>query len=317
MNYQDGFSKKGLEDLISKLSESKQDSPSDKIPYKDVTEVLQQMGLTEHLLRVSNQSLHESEQQNKKRRKTAFRLFTISSFIIAGLSAWGGYTLANKLVASNLEKSTDSSQSQLNELKVKIQSYEDTIKEKDAQIEKLVSKVGSSVPNVSTSNIPAASSATKTTSPTSTATASTGNSSQLFDGTLAVSIAGCTRDKTSVTCSIDLSSKAERVFGISACPKNGTLTTNTARSIDINGNERLPAEIQLGSSKGNAYNCNIENSTLKDVPVKASITFVDVDPAIVQIKALDVPIKIMVKNTIDGKTTEKWEAYQARDIAIK
>jgi hypothetical protein len=72
MSDQDGLTQQDFEDLIRRLSQRKQESPRDRIPFQDVKDILQDEGLLESLLKEhvngSSQSQKEIEQRHRNQK---------------------------------------------------------------------------------------------------------------------------------------------------------------------------------------------------------------------------------------------------------
>jgi cell division protein FtsB len=305
MSEQDGLNQQDFEDLIRRLAQRKQETPSDRIPFQDVKDILQEEGLLESLLKEhitgSNQSLQASEQRHRRQKSLLTTGFAVLSLMLAGLSGWGGYAISNKMTVDNAEKAALSAQEKLAaqiqsietkaaNLEKQSQEYEHQLKEKDAQIKDLISKVAS--PGA---NIP------KISSPASNIDPSQNVSFDSID----VALQSCNRSGKSVICSLNITSKVDRTVGVGNC-SNDTRT----RFFDLQGNEYRAKISQFGSQLNNS-GCTVRTALIKEVPAKAVLTFNDVPLEVDRLKVLEVSVAVKNENAI------KWEYPQYREIAIK
>jgi hypothetical protein len=159
MSNQDGLDPKELGDLIARLSQRKQESPSDTIPFKDIQEILQTEGLIEPFVQESltaqHQQLVASKQRNKRQRSWMLKGFTVTTIALAGAAAWGGYSIGAQWTIDGANQAAQSAQNSLSEknknLETKVGELESQIKVKDEQIKDLINKIGTGSPIVSPS----------------------------------------------------------------------------------------------------------------------------------------------------------------------
>jgi hypothetical protein len=134
MSNQDGLTQQDFDDLIRRLSQRKQESPKDRIPFQDVKDILQDEGLLESLLKEhvngSNQSQKEIEQRYRNQKSLLTRGFAVMSVVLAGLSAWGGYTIGHKMTVDSAGQSFLPTQEKLNS---QIQSLETKVASSEKQ----------------------------------------------------------------------------------------------------------------------------------------------------------------------------------------
>jgi hypothetical protein len=155
MSNQDGLDPKELGDLIARLSQRKQESPSDTIPFKDIQEILQTEGLIEPFVQESltaqHQQLVASKQHNKRQRSWMLKGFTVTTIALAGAAAWGGYSIGTQWTIDGANQAVQSAQNTLSEknknLETKVGELESQIKIKDEQIKDLISKITTVMPN--------------------------------------------------------------------------------------------------------------------------------------------------------------------------
>jgi hypothetical protein len=118
MSDQDGLTQQDFDDLIRRLSQRKQESPRDRIPFQDVKDILQDEGLLESLLKEhvngSNHSLKESEQRHRKQKSLLTKSFAAISVVLVGVSAWGGYMMGHQMTVDSMGKLSLSTQEKLN-----------------------------------------------------------------------------------------------------------------------------------------------------------------------------------------------------------
>ncbi len=316
MSNQDGLNPKEFEDLIRRLSQRKQENPSEQIPFQDVKDILQDEGLLESLLKehVSsrNQDLEKSEQRRKKQFSSLLKGFGFLSILLSGLSAWGGYTLSNKLMSDSANQSSATAQNTLTsknkELETKVGSLEEQLKTKEEQLKDLIGKVGtaSSVATTPAAAVPSNPSG----SPSPLASKNATNSNSLVDiGTMSVSLQSCERSTKSVNvvkCSANLVSKVDQTAKVG----NDCYREPRTRVFDPQGVAYKANIVEFGSNISNA-GCTVETALIKDVPAKATLTFNDVPPEIKNFKALEVSI------LSKGEKEMEWQFPQYRDITIK
>jgi hypothetical protein len=163
-----------------------------------------------------NQDLEKSEQRRKKQFSSLLKSFGFLSILLSGLSAWGGYTLSNKLISDSANQSSTVAQSTLTnknkELETKVGGLEEQLKAKEEQLKDLIGKVGTAS---SVATTPAAAVPSNSPSPLAK---NAPNSNSLVDlGTMNVSLQGCersTRSPNLVKCSVNLVSKVDQTAAI-------------------------------------------------------------------------------------------------------
>lgn len=319
MSNQDGLNPKEFEDLIRRLSQRKQENPSEQIPFQDVKDILQDEGLLESLLQehVSsrNQDLEKSEQRRKKHFSSLLKGFGFLSILLSGLSAWGGYTLSNKLMSDSANQSSATAQNTLTsknqELETKVGGLEEQLKAKEEQLKDLIGKVGTanSIPTspLAAALNPSGSPAVKPSLPASSN--STSSTSALDLGTMSVSLQGCDRSTKSVNvvkCSVNLVSKVDQTVEVG----NETYREPRTRVFDPQGVAYKAGIVEFGNSIDNS-GFKVKTALIKDVPAKATLTFNDVPAEVKNFKALEV--SVLAK----GEKEMEWQFPQYRDITIK
>jgi hypothetical protein len=303
MSDQDGLTQQDFEDLIRRLSQRKQESPRDRIPFQDVKDILQDEGLLESLLKEhvngSNNFLKESEQRHRKQKSLLTKGFAVISVVLAGLSAWGGYTMGHQMNVGITEQSVEKLNSQIQSLETKIanseqqsQEYQNQLKEKDTQIKDLISKVSTSKSTIE--SVPADSSNPGLAE----------NTIIDFDSII-VGLPTCKRSGKSIMCSLNIVSKVDQPVGFGSCSRE----TKT-RFFDTQGIEHKASATQFGSQFDNS-GCTVSTNLIKEVPVKAVLTFTDIPLEIKKLKALELSV------SVKGENDTKWEYPQYRDIAIR
>ncbi len=317
MSNQDGLNPKEFEDLIKRLSQRKQENPSEQIPFQDVKDILQDEGLLESLLKehVSsrNQDLEKSEQRRKKQFSSLLKGFGVLSILLSGLSAWGGYSLSNKLISDSANQSLTAAQSALTsknkELETKVGSLEEQLKTKEEQLKDLIGKVGTASSVATNPAAAIASNPGGSPSPLASKNVTDANSSVDL-GTMSVSLQGCERSTKSanvVKCSINLASKVDQIAEVgSECYSN----TPRTRVFDPQGVTYKANIVEFGSNINNA-GCAVKASLIKDVPAKVMLTFNDIPAEVKNFKALEA--SILAK----GEKEMEWQYPQYRDITIK
>jgi hypothetical protein len=317
MSNQDGLNPKEFEDLIKRLSQRKQENPSEQIPFQDVKDILQDEGLLESLLQehVSsrNQDLNKSEQRRKKQFSLLLKGFGVLSILLSGLSAWGGYTLSNKLMSESANQSSAAAQntltSQNKELETKVGGLEEQLKTKEEQLKDLIGKVGTAS---SVATTPAAvASSNPSGGPLPLASKNAPNSNSSVDlGTMSVSLQGCDRSTKSVNvvkCSVNLVSKVDQTAEVGSDFYSSDPRT---RVFDPQGVAYKAGIVEFGNNI-NTSGSRVKTALIKDVPAKATLTFNDVPPEIKNFKALEVSI------LSKGEKEMEWQFPQYRDITIK
>jgi cytochrome c-type biogenesis protein CcmH/NrfG len=116
---------------------------------------LQTEGLIEPFVQESltaqHQQLVASKQRNKRQRSWMLKGFTITTIALAGLAAWGGYSIGTQWTIDAANQAAQSAQNTLSEknknLETKVGELEGQIKIKDEQIRDLISKITTVAPN--------------------------------------------------------------------------------------------------------------------------------------------------------------------------
>jgi hypothetical protein len=117
---------------------------------------------------------------------------------------------------------------------------------------------------------------------------------------------GCKRSGMAVKCSIDVTAKIDGRYKIGAsCTANGSYPS---RLFDSKGGVYKADLTEFGGEPNDM--CSITR-LLRDVPVKATITFKNVDPEIKTIKTLEIYI------ATSGEEGTRWKNPQFREIAIE
>lgn len=314
MSDRDGLNPREFEDLIRRLSQRKQEHPSEKIPFQDVKDILQDEGLLESLLKehVSsrNQALEESEQRRKKQFSFLFKGFGVLSLLLTGVSLWGGYKIANTWLADSASRASTDAQNTLTTqnqtLVAKVADLEGQIKTKDEQIKDLISKTGTVA---ATPTAPAPSGNSDPNTPLAVVGGGSNNSNSPVDlGTLNVSLQDCTRSTKSskmVKCSLSLVSKTDQTVGVGSCSSD----TRT-RVFDPQGVAYKADSVEFGNNT-NSAGCTVETALIKDVPARATLTFKDVPLELKNFKALEASVQAK------GEKEMEWQYPQYREITIR
>jgi hypothetical protein len=270
MNNGDGLDPKNLDDLITRLSHCQKAASGDRIPVRDVQEILQQAGLLESLLEERPSSIEGASKMiepQSSRRKFPFkkRFFALAVTAI-GFSGIVGYNIGadyatrnTKLYANLTDVRRDTSDTGL-------------------------TKAGDTM-----------------------------GSTRDYLPYFSLIYQGCKRSGTAVKCSVDVVARITGDYMMGEC------TTN----------DKEPYHVKLFDSKGSVYKadliefgkgrvdetgeiiCSITRLHQK-VPVKATITFKNVDPKIKIIRALEIYIAHP-----GNDTGYKWNNPQFRQVAIE
>jgi hypothetical protein len=311
MSNQDGLDPKEFDELIARLSRRKQESPSAKISFQDVKDILQDEGLLESLLKehVSSRdhSIETIEYRHKKLLSRVIKSCIAASIALIGLSSFASYHIGNKVATDDANKIYLSAsnafveksrvlETKIADLKDQINLKDDQINSKDDQIKDLIGKISSALP------IPSVSSSADA-NPLPAGINNASSDTEFDSGS--VFLQECSRVDKSVKCSLNIVSKVDQTIGVGYCGNN----TKT-RFFDPQGVEYKASTIEFASNF-NRYGCTVETSLIKDVPAKAVLTFNDVSLETKSIKALEISIAIKNENNTE------WKFPQYREIPIK
>jgi hypothetical protein len=265
----DGLDPKDLDDLISQLSRCQKAAPGDRIPARDIQEILQQAGLFESLLEERPSSIEgaaETIEPQSRRRKSPFakRFFALAAAI--GLSGIVGYNIGADYATRNAKLYANL-----------------------ADVRRDTNNAGS------------------------TKAGDTVGSTRAYPPYFSLIYQGCNRSGTAVKCSVDVVARITGDYMMGEC------TTN----------DNEPYYVKLFNSKGGVYKADLiefgngrvdETGEMicsitrlhREVPVKATITFKNVDPKIKIIKALEIYVAHP-----GNDTGYKWNNPQFRELEIE
>jgi hypothetical protein len=117
---------------------------------------------------------------------------------------------------------------------------------------------------------------------------------------------GCKRSGTAVKCSVDVVARIARNYSMGDCTTDDPHRT---KLLDSKGGV-YKADIVKFSGEPGEYEC-LGIQLLEDVPVKATLTFKNVDPEIKMIKSLEIWI------ATSGEEGTRWNNPQFREVAIE
>jgi hypothetical protein len=249
MSNGDGLDPKDLYDLIARLSHCQKAAPGDRIPARDVKEMLQQAGLLEFLLQerpslIAGAAETIEPQSHLLKSPFAKRFFALAAAI--GFSAIVGYNFgANHAITyANL---TDAQKNAFNEKSTTRSTKAGDIVE--------VGSTGAYLPYFS------------------------------------LIYQGCKRSGMTVKCSVKVVDKVNGHYIASACTTDNSYPD---RLFDSKGGVYKADTIQfsgepVNSQRSGDSKCS-QTHLPKDVPVKATLTFKNVDPEIKIIKAFEITI---------------------------
>jgi hypothetical protein len=261
MNNGDGLDPKKLDDLIARLSHCQKAAPGDRIPARDVQEILQQAGLLESLLQERPSVIEGAEtiEPQSRLRKSPFakRFFALAAAAI-GLSGIVGYNVANHTISNaNLTA---------------LRKYAS-----NGKINTGATKIGNTVGRTRDHPI---------------------DFSLIYQG--------CKRSGMAVKCSINVAAKIAGHYYMGKCDGDGFYES---RLFDSKGGVYKADFIEFGE-RPTGSECS-KTYLLADVPVKATLTFKNVDPGVKIIKFLKIYIA-----TSDESVT-RWNSPQFREITIE
>jgi hypothetical protein len=256
----DGLDPKNLDDLIAQLSRCQKAAHGDRIPARDVKEILQQAGLLESLLQEHPGSEGTSEviEPQSSRRKSPFkkRFFALAIAAI-GFSGIVGYNIGADHAISNAN-STD------------VRKY--TSNEKSSIG---ATKIGDAV-----------------------------GSTRAYMPDFMLVYQGCGRLGASVKCSVEVSPRIEYGYRIGGCDTDKY--SHSSKLFDSKGGVYNAALVDFGGDS----DC-LSKRLLRGIPVKATLTFENVDPAIKIIQSLNIWI------ATSSEAGTKWHNPQFREVAIE
>jgi hypothetical protein len=304
MSNQDGLDPKEFDELIARLSRRKQESPGAKIPFQDVKDILQDEGLLESLLREHissrNHSIEAIEHKCKKQLSRVIKGLMAITIALVSCSTFVGYWIGSKFATDSADRVSLSNNNAFSEknksLEAKVSDLEGQISSKDDQIKDLISKVGSVLPNSSTSPSASISSSSQGFNNTSSDTD--------FDS-VSVSLQGCNRVSKSVKCSLSIISKVDQTIGVGHCGSD-----SKTRFFDLQGIEHKASFVEF-ANHSDRYGCTVETALIKDVPAKAVLTFSDIALGTKSMKALEISV------AIKGEKDTEWQFPQYREVSIK